>query len=136
MQREADLFKALSDSTRLRLAVLLAIRGETCVCDLAAALAEPDFKISRHLGVLRAAGLVGTRREGTWMYYRVAAARNDLEQHLQNSFRNDFAGHPTVREDLDRLQEAADRRAREARAAISSTSNMGPSECAGESRGA
>lgn len=50
MQEKAALLKALSDPTRLRLAALLAIRGETCVCYLAQSLGEPDFKISRQLG--------------------------------------------------------------------------------------
>ena len=38
MEDEADLFKVLADPTRLRLAVLLSIEGETCVCMLAEAL--------------------------------------------------------------------------------------------------
>ncbi|MFW6367212.1 MAG: ArsR/SmtB family transcription factor, partial [bacterium] len=66
MHQEAELFKALSDPTRLRLVALLALHGEVCVCAMAEALDEPDFKISRHLRVLRSAGLVAARREGTW----------------------------------------------------------------------
>ena len=110
MQREASLFKALSDPTRLRLAVLLAMHGETCVCDLAEALCEPDFKVSRHLGILRSAGMVEARREGTWMYYRLADAGSDLESRLQDCFRDCFTAHLTVREDLRRLEAAACRR--------------------------
>jgi ArsR family transcriptional regulator, arsenate/arsenite/antimonite-responsive transcriptional repressor len=110
MQREADLFKALSDPTRLRLAVLLAVHGETCVCDLAEALCEPDFKVSRHLGVLRAAGMVEARRDGTWMYYRLADSRSDLEGRLQVLLRECFGAHVTLREDLERLETAACRR--------------------------
>jgi len=64
MQEEAVLFKALSDPIRLRLTILLAIRGETCVCDLARALNEPDYKISRYSGILRMAGRVEARRDG------------------------------------------------------------------------
>ncbi len=106
MQEEAALFKALSDPTRLRLAVLLAIRGETCVCDLAAALDEPDYKISRHLGILRSGGLVEARREGAWMYYRLSEDRTDLEKCLHDCLRECLTKHPTVREDQNRLQDA------------------------------
>jgi DNA-binding transcriptional ArsR family regulator len=107
MQEEAALFKVLADPTRLRLAVLLSIRGETCVCMLAEALGEPDFKISRHLRIMRAAGLVVARREGTWMHYRLVEARNDLERCLQKCFRDRLSGHPTVLEDLERLGRTA-----------------------------
>jgi ArsR family transcriptional regulator len=110
MQKEADLFKALSDPTRLRLAVLLAVHGETCVCDLAEALCEPDFKVSRHLGILRSAGMVEARRAGTWMYYRLADAGSDLERRIQACFRASFTAHVTVQGDLQRLEAAACRR--------------------------
>ncbi|MFW6286743.1 MAG: ArsR/SmtB family transcription factor [Candidatus Sumerlaeota bacterium] len=106
MLKEAELFKALSDPTRLRLVTLLAIEGETCVCDLAAALDEPDYKISRHLGILRSGGLVEARREGAWMHYRLAEKRNDLEKCLVGCLRDCLAGHPDVRGDLERLESA------------------------------
>ncbi len=63
------LFQALGDRTRLRLLNLVA-EGEVCVCFFVEVLGEPQPKISRHLGVLRAAGLVAARREGKWMHYR------------------------------------------------------------------
>lgn len=65
MENEAAVFKVLADPTRLRLMVLLSIQGETCVCKLAQALNAPDFKVSRHLGIMRSAGLVEARREGS-----------------------------------------------------------------------
>ena len=106
MQAEAGLFKALSDSTRLRLVTLLAIHGEVCVCFMAEALDEPGFKVSRHLRVLRAAGIVEARRAGTWMYYRLSEPRARLEQCLQDCFRNCLTGHETVVADTARLQKA------------------------------
>jgi ArsR family transcriptional regulator len=106
MQGEADLFKALSDPTRLRLVVLLALHGEVCVCVMAEALDEPDFKISRHLRVLRAAGIVETRRDGTWMYYRLAEPRTRLEKCLQECFRDCLNDHETVVADAERLKNA------------------------------
>ena len=106
MQEEAAVFKALSDPTRLRLAVLLAICGETCVCELAEALGEPDYKISRHLGILRSGGLVEARREGAWMHYRLVEGRTGLEKCLHECFRDCLDEHATVRKDLKRLEKA------------------------------
>jgi len=71
-ERQAETLKVLGDATRLRLAALLAAKGEVCVCRLAEALGEPDFKVSRHLAVMRAAGLVEVDRHGVWKYYRLA----------------------------------------------------------------
>jgi len=63
-----QVFKALSDETRLRILKLLE-HGELCVCDVVAALDIIQPKISFHLGVLREAGLVKDRRVGKWMHY-------------------------------------------------------------------
>jgi len=106
MDEEASLFSALADPTRLRLAALLAIRGETCVCMLAQALGEPDFKVSRHLGVMRSAGMVRARREGTWMHYKLVAPRNRLERCLQRCFRDCLAEHEAMIATLKRLERA------------------------------
>ena len=106
MENEAAVFKVLADPTRLRLMVLLSTQGETCVCKLAQALDAPDFKISRHLGIMRSAGLVKARREGTWMHYKLSNARNRLEECLQQCFRECLATHTTVKADLKRLSKA------------------------------
>lgn len=71
ISRYANIFKALSDETRLRIYLLLG-QGELCVCHIQAALGTTQTKVSRHLGVLRNAGLVTSRRDGLWMYYRRA----------------------------------------------------------------
>ncbi|HEY3275606.1 MAG TPA: metalloregulator ArsR/SmtB family transcription factor [Syntrophorhabdaceae bacterium] len=65
-----SLFKALSDETRLRMLKLLG-NGELCVCHVVAAFHMSQSKVSFHLGVLRAAGLVKDRKEGKWMHYRI-----------------------------------------------------------------
>jgi ArsR family transcriptional regulator len=64
-------FEALSDPIRRRILTLLLLRDECCVCDLNEVLDVPQPKVSRHLGVLREAGVVLTRREGVWMHYRL-----------------------------------------------------------------
>lgn len=65
-------FDALADATRRRILALLSELGELCVCELSTALDEIQPKVSRHLGVLKDSGVVLPRREGTWMFYRLA----------------------------------------------------------------
>jgi ArsR family transcriptional regulator len=70
MRELTSIFKALSDETRLRILKLLE-HGELCVCDIVAAFDMIQPKISFHLGVLKAAGLVKDRKEGKWMHYKL-----------------------------------------------------------------
>jgi ArsR family transcriptional regulator len=51
---------------------LLAIEGEVCVCEFVAALEELQPSVSRNLAMLRDGGWLTSRREGTWMHYRLA----------------------------------------------------------------
>jgi ArsR family transcriptional regulator len=68
-----SIFDVIGDATRRRILALLAAEGELCVCELTAALDDIQPKVSRHLSVIRDAGLASARREGTWVYYRLAA---------------------------------------------------------------
>ncbi|MFB9832969.1 ArsR/SmtB family transcription factor [Actinoallomurus acaciae] len=67
----APLFKAIGDPVRLRLLSLIACHegGEACVCDLTGAFELTAPTISHHLKVLKQAGLIGSERRGTWVYY-------------------------------------------------------------------
>src|SRR4030067_1255841 len=70
MQDLMNIFKALSEETRLRIVKLLE-RGELCVCDIVAALDMVQPKVSFHLGVLKEAGLLKDRKQGRWTHYRL-----------------------------------------------------------------
>ena len=72
----ASVFKALGDPVRLRLVSLIGAHqgGEVCVCDLTAAFSLSQPTISHHLKVLRDAGIIGSERRGTWVYYRLVPA--------------------------------------------------------------
>ena len=72
MLQPVQLFKILSDETRLAIVMLLRESGELCVCDICAATSESQPKISRHMAILREAGLVLDRREGKWIHYRLS----------------------------------------------------------------
>lgn len=62
--------RALADRTRLRLLNLMR-NDEVCVCFFVEVLKTSQPKISRHLAYLRRAGVVGARRQGPWMHYRI-----------------------------------------------------------------
>ena len=70
-EHRARVFKALAHPTRLALMEALS-QGERCVCELQGLLGEQMPTISKHLGVLRAAGLIADRKEGLWVHYRLA----------------------------------------------------------------
>ena len=78
MRSMVDLFKALSDETRLRILNLL-LERELCVCELMDALQLPPPRISHQLRILKSAGLVVDRREGKWMIYALEVKG---EEHL------------------------------------------------------
>jgi ArsR family transcriptional regulator len=72
----AQVFKALADPVRLRLVSLIGAHegGEVCVCELTDAFDLTQPTISHHLKVLREAGIIGSERRGTWVYYRLEPA--------------------------------------------------------------
>jgi ArsR family transcriptional regulator len=63
--------KALADENRVR-ALLFLGGGELCVCQIVEMLGLAPSTVSKHMAVLHQAGLVESRKEGRWMYYRLA----------------------------------------------------------------
>jgi ArsR family transcriptional regulator len=96
------MMKALGDEARLRMVALLA-HGELCVCHLEAALGLPQWSTSRHLAVLRAAGLVEHDRRGTWVYYRLAAQDDPDRKRVLRSVLARFRRQGVFRRDAERL---------------------------------
>jgi len=70
MKELTNIFKALSDETRLRILKLLE-RSELCVCDVVAALDMVQPQVSFHLRVLKKAALLKGRKQGKWMHYKI-----------------------------------------------------------------
>jgi len=104
MREELNLFKALSDETRLRIMVLLSEK-ELCVCHLEWALGLTQAKVSRHLNVLRNAELVQNRREGLWIFYSLAEPKNELEKAVYKYLREYFIKkHDLFRKDLANMK--------------------------------
>lgn len=99
-----QLFAAVADSTRLRIVTLLR-GGELCVCDLVEVLRLPQPKVSRHLSVLRDAGLVEQRIESNWRHYSLAAPTTPLHRKLLDCVACCMDCVPQVRSDLKRLEQ-------------------------------
>ena len=74
MRSIAQLFKALSEETRLEILALLFRHDVLCVCDVEHVLAVTQSKASRHLRYLSAVGLVADRRDGLWVRYSIPSA--------------------------------------------------------------
>ena len=70
----AKFFHGLSDLTRLRIVEVL-LEGEKNVSELVAVLGQPQSRVSNHLACLRWCGYVDSRRDGKFVYYRVADPR-------------------------------------------------------------
>ena len=71
-KKTAALFRALGQPARLRILYTLG-QGEACVCHLEAALGLRQAYISQHMMALRDSGLVTSRRDGKFVFYRVAS---------------------------------------------------------------
>ena len=74
VESTARRLRALGEPMRIRLLYLLQ-HGETCVSDLTDAVEGSQQNVSKHLGVLAAAGVVTRRRAGNRVFYRIADER-------------------------------------------------------------
>ena len=95
-------FRALADGTRLRLLNLMGTE-EVCVCFFVEILKTNQPKISRHLAYLRRAGIVGARREGQWIHYRVVEPADDGAARVLKDVMSWLAGDQEMQRDRERL---------------------------------
>jgi len=100
-----DLFGAFADETRLRILNLLCVR-ELCVCDICEVLGEIQPKVSRHLAILREAGLLEVRREGKWKFYSLPNQRSPLQARLLGCVASCLSEFETLAADRARLVSA------------------------------
>src|SRR5215213_8218750 len=95
-------FRALADRTRLRLLNLMRT-DEVCVCFFVEILKTNQPKISRHLAYLRRAGVVGARREGQWIHYRIAEPADPDAARLLKDVLAWLANDQEMQRDRERL---------------------------------
>ena len=104
-----SIFNIMSDPTRLRALMLIESEGEVCVCELTHALQESQPKISRHLALMREAGIVEARREGTWMPYRLGPSLPGWARQIVKTSHAELSDLATYRGDARRLSQMKDR---------------------------
>jgi len=125
-----NIYKAIAEETRLRIAVLLS-RGELTVSELTQILGQSQPRVSRHLKILADAHIVERYREGAWMFYRLADGVVGEPHDLTDNREIAAVAAPAtsaIRASFEALANAADRvlardrerfvQSREARAAI------------------
>jgi ArsR family transcriptional regulator len=101
MREIADVFKALSDPTRLRIAALLS-HGELCVCDLMEILKLPQSTISRHMARLKSADIVKDSRQGKWVLYSLA--NGGFPENIRQFLTKELTESEPHRSDLKKLK--------------------------------
>ena len=69
-QKRADILKAMAHPSRLMMIDALS-KGERCVCELQELVGSDMSTVSKHLTVLKKAGIVDDRKVGLWVYYRL-----------------------------------------------------------------
>ena len=104
MKVAVRLFKALGDEARLKILWLLLNHRELCVCDVMAIVGIGQSKASRHLAILRQAGLLTDRKEGLWSYYSYDPSGDKLTSAHCELLRSTLARLPDAEELLERLK--------------------------------
>lgn len=103
MRLVLDITNALADESRLRL--LCALRGrELCVCQMVELLQLATSTVSKHLSILRHAGLIQSRKDARWMYYRLAKDTNDIATQVLDWLWGSLAGDRRIASDAKHLK--------------------------------
>jgi len=98
------ILKALSDRNRLRAVAAIMSHDELCVCQLVELLQITGASVSRLLGQLVQAGILQSRKEGRWMYYRVDRT-NEVIKPVMDWIKKELAGDEYFTRDREKLLE-------------------------------
>ena len=85
----ADIYKALSDESRIRIMHLVLKNQEMCISDLELILDFTQTKTSRHLTYLKNIGLLKSKKVDQWVYYYINTTYHDILNHLFSFFGKD-----------------------------------------------
>lgn len=104
MREFMNITKALADENRVR--TLLALRkGELCVCQITELFGLAPSTISKHLSILFQAGLVVSRKDGRWIYYKLPGKdASVVVREALDWVKKALAGNPRVVEDNQQLE--------------------------------
>ena len=97
-------FKAVADKNRMRILKMLE-KKNMCVCELAAVLGIKQPSVSKHLSILKNAGLIQDERSGQWIEYSHCRTRiNEYAPVLQATIKKWLNDDPLIAADRDKAQ--------------------------------
>ncbi len=99
-----NIAKALSDENRVRIVMALDSREELCACQLIELLGLAPSTVSKHLFLLRNAGLISGRKQGRWMHYRLN--RQDGGKMVRNALDwvvESVSNNPMIKRDGEKM---------------------------------
>lgn len=98
-----DILKALSDETRLRIFRMI-LNGDMCVCEIEKCLNLTQSNASRHLTVLKKAGILDSYKEAQWTYYKMAEPFKNEENLLFEYLKERVTLLPRYEEDQENFK--------------------------------
>lgn len=103
MEEFINTTKALSDKNRLR-AIMALASGELCICQIIQLLGLAPSTVSKHMTILHRAGLTETRKDGHWIYHRLALGkRRSLARAALEFTKKSLTGKDQIHKDALRL---------------------------------
>ena len=99
-----NITKALADENRIR-ALMMLTRGELCVCQIIEMLGLAPSTVSKHMYILKQAGLVKTRKEGRWIYYGLTDKQNKSASEIINWLEKYLKNDSDILKDTKHLQQ-------------------------------
>lgn len=94
-----EIFKALSDETRLRILSLL-LNEEMCVCEIEFALKLSQSNASKHLSILKILRILDSYKKAQWTYYRISEDFINMHKELWEYLTKQFEKLPSYENDL------------------------------------
>jgi DNA-binding transcriptional ArsR family regulator len=104
MNQSLSRLKALADPGRLRVLSLVTTAGEICVCQIEAVMKLPQPTISHYLSRLKESGWLQARRQGRWVYYRLADPEESPWRSVLEVILADVRNSSLMQEDSERLK--------------------------------
>jgi ArsR family transcriptional regulator, arsenate/arsenite/antimonite-responsive transcriptional repressor len=98
-----NVFRALDDSNRLRILKMLEGR-ELCVCEVRAVLGLSASTVSKHLTILRDAGLILDRKDGKWVNFKLNNAAGGLVHQMLGVLKNGLLDEEQIVQDREKVK--------------------------------
>lgn len=102
MDQLIQIFKALSDKNRLRIVKMLEQKS-MCVCEITEILQLANSTVSRHLSILKNAGLIVSQKEGRWINYKINPESDKYVNALKDIMKDWINDDPVIVEDREKV---------------------------------